>query len=165
MTILNSAVATRLSAALDAGLPELFDVLNDLFLSFAGIRTVTWLAARPDQRITERVGTSDPHSFPIGGSDPIDDAAWSRRIYGDRLPIVANTPDEMSFYIPETADLVAMGYHSIVCAPIIVGGQSLGTVNLIGEEPGLFAPDLLDRINALLPIAALVFTFDEVRAR
>ena len=163
MTTLDPAIATRLSAALDAGPSELFDVLNDLFLSFPGVRTITWLAARPDRQITERIGTSDTHNFPIGGSDPINEAAWSRRIYGDRLPIVANNPDEMAFYIPETADLVQMGYHSIVCAPILVGGRSLGTVNLIGEEPGLFTPGLLDEINALLPLAALAFVFDAVR--
>lgn len=164
MSALDPSVATRLSAALDAGPSELFDVLNDLFLSLPGVRTVTWLAARPEKAITERVGTSDAHHFPVGGFDPIDEAAWSRRIYADRLPIVANDVEEMSFYIPETADLVKLGYGSIVCAPIIVGGKSLGTVNLLGEA-GLFTPFMLDEINALLPIAALIFTFVEIRAR
>jgi len=162
MSVLDPATADRLSIALATGPAELFAVLNDLFLSLPGVRTVTWLAARPAEAITRRVGTSDPHNFPIGGFDPIDEAAWSRRIYADKLPIIANSAEEMSFYIPETAELVAMGYGAIVCAPILIAGEARGTVNLIGET-GVFTPRLIDEIEALLPIAALIFTFAEIR--
>ncbi len=163
MTVLDPATGARLSEALAAGASELFDVINGLFLALPGVRTVTWLAARPDQAITLRVGTSDATNFPIGGFDPIDEAPWSRRIYGEKLPIITNTPDEMTFYVPETAELVKLGYGSLVCAPIVIDGAARGTVNLIGVT-GLFTPALLAEINVLLPIAALVFTFDEVRA-
>jgi hypothetical protein len=163
MSVLDSSTAARLSAALASGATALFGTVNELFLALPGVRTVTWLAARPEQAITLRVGTSDATNFPIGGSDPIDDAPWSRRIYGEKLPIVTNTPDEMAVYVPETAELVKLGYGSLVCAPIVIDGAARGTVNLIGAA-GLFTPALLAEINALLPIAALVFTFDEVRA-
>ena len=163
MNVVDPSTAARLSVALASGATALLDAINELFLALPGVRTVTWLAARPAQSITLRVGTSDTHNFPLGGSDPIDDAPWSRRIYGEKLPIVTNTPDEMAFYVPETEDLVKLGYGALVCAPIVIDGAARGTVNLIGPT-GLFTPALLDQINTLLPIAALVFTFEEIRA-
>ena len=163
MNVIDPAAAARLSTALASGANALFAAINELFLALPGVRTVTWLAARPDDRITLRVGTSDAQYFPIGGSDPIDEAPWSRRIYGEKLPIVTNTPDEMAVFVPETAELVKLGYGSLVCAPIVIGGEARGTVNVIGAT-GAITPSLLEQINNLLPIAALVFTFEEIRA-
>ena len=163
MTVLDAAVASRLNTALATGATALFAAINELFLALPGVRTVTWLAARPAQKITLRVGTSDAQNFPLGGSDPIDEAPWSRRIYGEKLPIVTNNPAEMSFYVPETEDLVKLGYGSLVCAPIVIAGEARGTVNVIGAT-GAITPSLLEQINTLLPIAALVFTMSEVRA-
>lgn len=164
MSLLDPKTAQNLRAALAAGSAQLLDVLNGLFLALPGVRTVTWLAAVPAERITRRIGTSDPENFPIGGSDPIDDAAWSRRIYGDKQPIVGNTPAEMAPYIPETDELVKMGYGSTLCAPIVIAGQARGTVNLLGDA-NIFTPALLAELNTLLPIAALIFTFEGIGAR
>jgi hypothetical protein len=154
----------KLGAALAAGPVQLLDLLNGLFKALPGVRTVTWLAAVPAQKITRRIGTSDPMNFPLGGFDPIDEAAWSRRIYGDKQPIVGNTPDEMQVYIPETAELVKMGYGSTLCAPIVIEGEARGTVNLLGDA-NIFTPALLAELNTLLPIAALVFTFEGIGTR
>ena len=164
MSPLDPKIAARLAAALAAGPAQLLDMLNGLFLALPGVRTVTWLAALPAQKITRRIGTSDPQNFPLGGFDPIDDAAWSRRIYVDKQPIVGNTPAEMAAYIPETDDLVKMGYGATLCAPIVIGGEARGTVNLLGDA-NIFTPALLAELNALLPIAALIFTFEGLGAR
>ena len=164
MSPLDPKIAGRLGAALAAGPAQLLDVLNGLFLALPGVRTVTWLAALPAQKITRRIGTSDPTNFPLGGFDPIDEAAWSRRIYGDKQPIVGNTPAEMAAYIPETDELVKMGYGATLCAPIVIGGEARGTVNLLGDA-NIFTPALLVELNALLPIAALIFTFEGIGAR
>jgi len=164
MSALDPKLAGTLTAALAAGPGPLLDVLNGLFLKLPGVRTVTWLAALPAKKITRRIGTSDPQNFPLGGFDPIDEAAWSRRIYGEKLPIVGNTPAEMAPYIPETDELVQMGYGATLCAPIVINGEARGTVNLLGDA-NIFTPALLAELNALLPIAALIFTFEGIGAR
>ncbi len=164
MSPLDPKIAARLGSALAAGPAQMLDMLNGLFLALPGVRTVTWLAALPAQKITRRIGTSDPQNFPLGGFDPIDDAAWSRRIYVDKQLIVGNTPAEMAAYIPETDDLVKMGYGATLCAPIVIGGEARGTVNLLGDA-NIFTPALLAELNALLPIAALIFTFEGIGAR
>jgi len=163
MNPLDPKTAEALGSALADSREALIAALNPLFLALPGVRTVTWLAAIPERKITLRVGTSDPRDFPVGGFDPIDDEAWSRRIYREKLPIVGNTPAEMAAYIPETADLERMGFGSTLCMPIVIGGAARGTVNLLGDA-GIFTPDLLARLNSLLPLAALIFTFGETAA-
>ena len=74
------------------------------------------------------------------------------------LPIVGDTPELMRPFIPETDDLVAMGYGSTLCLPIVIAGEVRGTVNLLGDA-GVLTPATLAEIDSLLPIAALIFTF------
>ena len=164
MIPLDPKTADDLTVALAEGPDALIAELNRLMLALPGVRTVTWLAAVPEQKLTRRIGTSDPKHFPLGASDPIDDAAWSRRIYQDKLPIIGNSPAEMAVYIPETADLEQLGYYSTLCMPIVIDGAARGTVNLLGDA-GIFTPDLISALNTLLPLAALIFVFDGIGTR
>ncbi len=164
MTIIDPAFGTRLAHALATGPQALITLVNEALLGLPGVRTVTWLATAPDRSVTHRIGTSDPKGFPIGGFDPIDDGAWNRRIFGDRLPVVGDTPAQMAEFIPETDQLVAMGYGATLCAPVVIGGEVRGTVNLLGDA-GILTPALLAEFHTLLPIAALVFTFPGISER
>jgi GAF domain-containing protein len=133
-------------------------------MALPGVRTVTYLATAPDRSVTHRIGTSDHKRFPIGGFDPIDNGAWCQHIFWDKRPIIGNSPAEMAVYIPETSALVEMGYGATMCAPIIIAGEVRGTVNLLGDA-GILTPALLASFTALLPIAALIFTFEGISKR
>lgn len=163
MSAIDPRIAMNLTAALAAGPDRLIALLSELFTGISGVRTMTILATAPDRCIVHRIGTSDPQHFPIGGSDPIDQAAWSRRIFGDKRPVVTNTPAEMQEFIPETGDLVTLGYGSTLCVPVIIAGDVRGTVNLLGDEK-IFTADTLAAVDTLLPLAALVFTFEGISA-
>ena len=139
MILLDPQTADDLVVALADGPDALVGELNRLILALPGVRTVTWLAAVPEQKIT-------------------------RRIYIDKLPIIGNSPAEMAVYIPETADLEKLGYYSTLCMPIVIAGETRGTVNLLGDA-GIFTPDLLSALNTLLPIAALIFVFEDLGTR
>lgn len=164
MSGLDPATAASLSQALAAGPQPTIAVLSALFMDLPGLRTVTWLATAPDHSVTHRIGTSDPLNFPIGSADPIDDGAWNRRIFGDKLPVIADTPEAMAPFIPETGQLIAMGYGAIACAPIVIDDEVRGVVCLLGDA-GIFTPELRAQIDNLLPIAALVFTFEGISQR
>jgi hypothetical protein len=161
---LNPAIAARLSQALAAGPQPTMALLSELFMTLPGVRTVTWLATAPDHSVTHRIGTSDPVGFPIGGFDPIDDSAWNRRIFTEKRPVVGDTPELMAQFIPETDQLVAMGYGATLCQPIIIANAVRGVVCLLGDA-GIFTPGTLAEIDTLLPIAALVFSFEGISAR
>jgi hypothetical protein len=161
---LDSALATRLNAALADGPDALFALLSELFTSVPGVRTATFIATAPDRTVTHRIGTSNPVDFPIGNVDPVDDNAWNRRILGEKRPVIGNSVEEVAAFIPETDGLVAMGYTACSCFPIVIAGETRGVVALLGDA-GIFTPAALAQIDALLPIAALTFTFNGISER
>lgn len=164
MSVIDPDFGHRLAVALATGPQQVIAEMNAVFLALRGVRTVTWLAVAPDKSVTHRIGTSNPAQFPIGGFDPIDDSAWNRRIFGDKQPVVGNDPAGMAAFIPETDQLVAMGFGATLCAPIVIGDEVVGTVNLLGDA-GILTPDLLSELEALLPIAAVIFAFKGINAR
>ncbi len=164
MTFIEPSFAQQLAQALAAGPQDVIAVVNEAVKALPGVRTVTWLAVAPDHSVTHRIGTSDPQNFPVGGFDPIDDNAWNRRIFADRRAVVGDSPQQMAEFIPETDQLVAMGYGATLCAPIIIGGEVRGVLCALGDA-GILTPALLAGIDTLLPIAALVFTFPGISER
>lgn len=164
MSVIDPAFATALASALATGPHALIATINDELKSLPGIRTVTWLAVAPDGSVTHRIGTSDASRFPIGGSDPIDDGAWNRRVLRDKRAVIADTPEQMLHFIPETGELVAMGYGATLCAPIIIDAEVRGVLCVLGDA-GILTPALLHQIHNLLPIAALIFTFPGISER
>jgi GAF domain-containing protein len=161
MSPIDSAAAQQLTTALAAGPTALIAQLSAWFLELPGARTMTYLATSPDKTMTHRIGTSDPQNFPIGGFDILDDGAWTRRVFGEKQPVVANTLEEMVHFIPEAEGLVEIGHGATMCAPVIIAGEVRGVVCVLGPA-GIFTPDFLARFNALLPLAGLIFAFEGI---
>lgn len=164
MSVIDPSFAHDLAFALAEGPKALVTVVNGAVKALPGVRTVTWLAVAPDRSVTHRIGTSDLEKFPIGGFDPIDESAWNRRILQEKRAVIGDNPEQMRAFIPETDQLVALGYGSTLCAPITIGGEVRGVLCVLGDA-GILTPGLLSEIDNLLPIAALVFTFEGVSAR
>jgi hypothetical protein len=165
MSPLDPAIADDLTFALASGPPALFTVLSRLFTSVAGVRTSTFIAVAPDKTVTHRIGTSNPVHFPVGNVDPIDDSLWNRRMLHERQPLIGNDAPGMSRFLGTEADgLVGMGYGACSCFPIVIAGRTRGVVALLGDA-GIFNAGALAHIYSLLPIAALVFTFEGISER
>ena len=164
MTPIDPAIAARLATALASGPTALFAELSALFTAVPGIRTATFIAAEPDGTVTHRIGTSNPIHFPVGNVDPVGDDTWNNSILRDRKPVIGNSVEGMGQFLPETDGLVAMGYTACSCFPIVIAGETRGVVALLGDA-GVFTPTALAEIDALLPIAALTFTFHGISAR
>ena len=164
MTPLDPAIAQKLTAALATGPTQLFAVLSELFTAVPGVRTATFIATAPDKSVTHRIGTSDPKHFPVGNVDPVGDDPWTNRILREMKPVIGDSVAGMAEFIPETDGLVAMGYGACSCFPIVIAGETRGVVALLGDA-GIFTPAALAEIDTLLPIAALVFTFQGISER
>lgn len=164
MSVIETAAAQKLAAGLALGPAELIAVLSELFTAIPGVRTATFIATAPDKSVTHRIGTSNPVDFPIGNVDPVDDSPWNRRILVEKRPVIGDSVAGMAAFIPETDGLVAMGYGACSCFPIVIAGETRGVVALLGDA-GIFTPAALAAVDTLLPIAALIFTFQGISER
>lgn len=157
-------LARHLTRALAAGPQPVIDTAIDLLRVLPGVAAATILATAADKSVIRRIGTSHQATFPLGAYDPVDDSAWFRRMFGEQRPIVADTPAEMAAFIPETGDLVALGIGATMCVPIVVEGEVAGAVNVLGPS-GILTPQLIDAVDAVLPLAALIFAFPGISER
>ena len=164
MSVLDHSIAADLRAALANGPTALFAVLSRLFTAVPGVRTATFIAVAPDRSETHRIGTSNPIDFPVGNIDRVVDDPWNRSIVGDMQPVIGDSVAGMASFLPETDGLVAMGYGACSCFPVVIGGETRGVVALLGDA-GTFTRHVLDEIDNLLPIAALIFTFHGISER
>jgi hypothetical protein len=164
MSVVDPVIAKKLGTALAAGPTQLFAVLSELFTAIPGVRTATFIATAPDKSVTHRIGTSNPVDFPIGNVDPVDDSLWNQRILVEKRPVIGDSVAGMAAFIPETDGLVAMGYGACSCFPIVIAGETRGVVALLGDA-GIFTPAALAAVDTLLPIAALIFTFQGISER
>ncbi|MGV8953052.1 MAG: hypothetical protein ACOH2M_18280 [Cypionkella sp.] len=142
----------------------MFALLSELFIAVSGMDTATFIATAPDRLVTHRIGTSNAVDFPVGNVDPVDDGAWSTAILRAMQPLIGDSVAGMAAFLPETDGLVAMGYGACGCFPVVIGGETRGVVALLGKA-GIFTPAALAHINALLPLAALLFTFKGISER
>jgi GAF domain-containing protein len=164
MNAIDPIFSSTLSAALAGGREPLTALLAAEFTAIDGIRTATFIATAPDRTVTHRIGTSNPVDFPIGNVDPVDDSPWNRRILVEKRAVIGDDVAGMAAFIPETDGLVAMGYGACSCFPIVIDGETRGVVALLGDA-GVFTPEALAAIDALLPIAALLFTLEGISER
>lgn len=164
MNAIDPIFSSTLSAALAGGREPLTALLAAEFTAIEGIRTATFIATAPDRTVTHRIGTSNPADFPIGNVDPVDDSPWNRRILVEKRAVIGDDVAGMAAFIPETDGLVAMGYGACSCFPIVIDGETRGVVALLGDA-GVFTPEALAAIDALLPIAALLFTLEGISER
>ena len=164
MNTIDPIFSSTLAAALAGGRVPLMALLAAEFTAIDGIRTATFIATAPDRTVTHRIGTSNPAHFPIGNVDPVDDSPWNQRILIDQRAVIGDDVMGMAAFIPETDGLIAMGYGACSCFPIVIDGETRGVVALLGDA-GIFTPGALAAIDALLPIAALLFTLEGISER
>ena len=105
----------------------------------------------------ERLYSSDPEAYPVGGRKPLDKIAASHRVLERGECFLAASKQEVRQAFFDHELIFSLGISAILNAPIRHAGRRLGTLNLCGEEgmygaaelatagmlAGLLAPSLL----------------------
>ncbi|MCT8331064.1 GAF domain-containing protein [Albidovulum sediminis] len=114
-----------------------------------GARLFTVTVHDPAARLFRRVYTSHPADYPVSGTKPMGDDAWTRHVIGGGRSFVANTTAEFAPLFPDHAQINALGCHSALNIPLFDdAGAVVGTVNILHDE-GHFTPDRVAAFEAL----------------
>ncbi len=114
-----------------------------------GIRLFTITLHDPGHAQVRRAYSSDPVAYPVSGTKPLSDDAWSQQVIGRGEAFVANHDSEFEALFPDHAQIVALGCRSCANLPIQSGERILGTLNLLAEA-GHFTPARLALYQAML---------------
>lgn len=85
----------------------------------------------------ERVHTSDPRTYPVGGRKPRRDTPWSRQVLVRGEPYYANDVAGIRFAFEDAEKLIGMGLGAVINVPVKDGERVLGTLNFL-REPGAY---------------------------
>jgi hypothetical protein len=122
----------RLASALAATgrPPAIYQALEALSSRVIGHRLFTIMRFDADRGEVERVHTSLPSVYPVGGRKAKARTAWSDHVLRDQKIFVAADPDGIRAAFDDHNTILGLGLGSIINVPIVFEGRCLGTMNL-----------------------------------
>lgn len=85
-------------------------------------------------REVERIHSTNPEVYPVGGRKPVLPNAFTQRVRQEMKPFLAKTPSGFIPLFPDHETITGLGLGCVMNLPVIFGGSVLGTVNLLDRE-------------------------------
>jgi signal transduction histidine kinase len=140
--------AGRCARALGSSL-ELDEAFNAFIRELRGHvpfeRTAIVLAEGGSAQVIATSGRGAEEVFPPGTHRPVEGSLLTEVLRGETL-YREEMEDEL---YPEEAELLALGLHSRVAAPLIAGARAFGMISVVRAEPRAFAREEVDLISLL----------------
>ena len=127
-----------------------------------GCKLFTVTVIDRDAELARRVYTSHPETYPVSGTKPMGQGAWTNMVIERGETFVANTVAEFAIYFPDHEVIASLGCRSALNVP--VGDPVAGTVNILDAE-GQFTLERVAACEAAIGARrdALLKTFADAR--
>jgi hypothetical protein len=103
----------------------------------------------------ERIYSSLPANYPVGGRNAVDQTEWTRQMDRGEC-FVANRPSEFGEHFHNLDTIVSEGFGAVINIPVSQGGRKLGSLNLLDRE-GAYGGDVLPACHAAATMAVAGF--------
>ncbi|OLP58885.1 hypothetical protein BJF93_22905 [Xaviernesmea oryzae] len=112
------------------------------------------------EKVTEgrsrRIYTDNAEAYPVGGFKPIPDNAWTDIVLRRQEVFSTLSIEEIAEVFFDWELIRSLGCESNVNVPVVVGGQVIGTINLL-DAAGSYTAERLAPLPALMPYAIIAF--------
>jgi GAF domain-containing protein len=154
MTNHSQAIAAFDAAIAEAkGAEEAFGALQVLAQATVGAKLFTYMSVDIAAELARRAYTSDPKNYPTSGTKPIRYDSWFDIVHKQRQYFVANTIEDIAKVFPDYELINSLGCQSVVNMPVVIGGELIGTVNMLDVE-GHYTPERVEVIREVLAVPA-----------
>lgn len=116
---------------------ELYAAVDALAQKVIGHHLFTIMRVHEAVLEVERIYSSNPTAYPVGGRKQKRGTAWSRVVLDRGEVFVAHTPDEVRETFDDHALMFSLGVGSVMNVPFGYRGRRLGTIN-ISHDAGWF---------------------------
>lgn len=130
-----------------------FAALQALTEQTVGVKLFTFMTVDMQEEVARRAYTSDPVNYPTSGTKPIRYDSWFDIVHKERRYFVANTIADIAKVFPDYELIDSLGCQSVVNMPVVLGGELVGTVNMLDVE-GYYTPERVADIRELLAVPA-----------
>lgn len=130
-----------------------FAALQAFAETVVGVKLFTFMSVDMKAELSRRAYSSDPASYPVSGTKPIRYDSWFDIVHKQRDYFIANTLDDISKVFPDYELIGSLGCGSVVNMPVILGGELVGTLNLLHEEQ-YYTPERVELIRKHISVPA-----------
>jgi len=111
----------------------LFGALDAALGAVLGHRLFTLMRYHARTGESERIYTTHPREYPVGGKKPLNPTAWSEQVLRRQQPYLGRTPADVQAVFFDHALIGTLGCGSVLNVPVVWDGRVLGTLNLLHE--------------------------------
>lgn len=146
-----AAVAEAVRECRGAG--DLLRALDHALAATLGHRLFTVMRYHRDSGESERIYSSNPQAYPVGGRKALQEAGWVDRVFRQRQPFLGRNAADLREVFPDHRLIASLGLQSVLNLPVARGAAVLGTLNLLHQENWYDAADFaLGTVFAALAI-------------
>jgi hypothetical protein len=110
------------------------EAAGEAFQESVGHRLYTVTRMLAGGREVERIHSTMPEVYAVGGRKPVLPNAFTERVRKEMKPFLAKSPAEFAPLFPDHATITGLGLGCVINLPIVHDGAVLGTVNLLDAE-------------------------------
>jgi GAF domain-containing protein len=118
-----------------------FRAVEALSAAVIGHRLFTIMRFDAAQAEVERVHSSMPAVYPVGGRKAKRDTAWSDHTLRDMKVFRGSGPEAIRAAFDDHATILSLGLASVLNIPLVLGGCCIGTMNLLHRDGWYAAED------------------------
>lgn len=129
---LTPAHLARLEAAARKAAPlALLQAVEAVAREATGCGLLTAMRFDAAAMTVQRIWSSAPDAYPVGGAKPKRDTDWGRQVLQERRVFVGEGAAAIRAHFPDHDVILGLGLRSIVNVPVVGRGACLGTLNLL----------------------------------
>jgi transcriptional regulator with GAF, ATPase, and Fis domain len=110
---------------------DIYRALEHLSADVIGHRLFTVMRADPDRGEVERVYTTMPAVYPVGGRKQKAQTAWADQVLGQGMVFRVCQPKDIRAAFDDSDTIIGLGLGSILNVPVVFKQQCVGTMNLL----------------------------------
>lgn len=120
-----------LSRGIAASPEALFAAIHAIAARRLDAGLVTAMRYDEPNATVERLYSSNPAAYPVGGRKLKRDSAWSRHVLVEQRVLLSAGDDAIREAYFDHATIFGLGLHSCVNVPLVRSGQCVGTMNVL----------------------------------
>ncbi|HEY2254664.1 MAG TPA: hypothetical protein VGI11_03425 [Variovorax sp.] len=129
-----------------------FQAISAMLQASVGHTLFTVSRRLPDGRQVERIYTSMPLEYPVGGRKPADDSSdWHATMAAGQV-FVASQPSDFGAHFHDLDAIVALGFGAVINIPVHQGERLLGSLNLL-DKKGAYRGEVQGPCDAVRALA------------
>jgi len=128
--LLNADDVETLSAGAARSPTALFRAIEEVATRRVDAGLVTMMRHDAVESTVERLHSSNPQAYPVGGKKAKRDTAWGRKVLIEHRVLVSAGDAGLRESFDDHATIIGLGLHSCVNVPLVSEGQCVGTMNI-----------------------------------